>query len=89
MNELRFPAFQSRRIAIFKAALEAVVASMDAHGHIVEPVQAWDFISNLWFENEEKDFPLLPSEMPLEFARDYRRLALEYSKSNPFVTEAV
>jgi hypothetical protein len=77
------------RIAIFKAALEAVQASIDAHGHIVEPQDGWDFITNLWFENEEKDFPLLPDRMPIEFAKDYRRLARECVKGNPFIVEPV
>ena len=75
------------RIAIFKAALEAVQSSIDAHGHLVEPHQGWDFITNLWFEEENPEHPLLPPFMPQEFRRDYIRLGLEHSKT-PFA-EAV
>lgn len=65
------------RIAIFKAALEAVQSSMDAHDHIVEPKDAWDFISNCWYESEREEHSLLPAQMPQEFVKDYRRLAFE------------
>lgn len=78
------------RVAIFKAALEAVHASLDAHDHLVEASDAWCFISNCWLESERsEDLALLPARMPLEFKKDYLRLGLEHAKGNRFVTEAV
>jgi hypothetical protein len=77
------------RIAVFKAALEAVHASLDAHDHIVEPLDAWSFITNCWLESEREEHRLLPEMMPLEFVKDYRRLALECVKEIQFVREAV
>lgn len=66
-----------QRIAIFTAALEAAQASLpsrrrtlDAHGH-------WDFITNMWLEDERPELALLPSRMPIEFGQDYIRLIRE------------
>ena len=74
-----------RRIVIFKAALEAVQASIDAHGYAVEPEIAWDFLTNMWFEAEDRDQDLAllrwQPGMPREFVEDYERLTIEAARA--------
>lgn len=72
-----------QRVTIFKVALEAVQASMDAHGHAVAPDQAWDFMLGV-LADSDRDEDLNELEvsnegmsMPREFAADYKRLVLE------------
>ena len=61
--------------AIDSAALEAAVASFDAHGQPVRPALAWDLVSARWAEGDDQRLGLLPNFMPPEFAQDYYRHA--------------
>jgi hypothetical protein len=82
-----------KRVTIFKAALEALQSSLDAHGHAVEPEDAWDFIINTWLDagpERYNDIHALlddgvenfPVPMPKEFRTDYKRLLWEYITPN-------
>ncbi len=73
-----------QRLAIFKVALGAVNASMDAHGTPVAPDQAWDFMLGMLADTDQDDIlgELGVTDegmsMPREFAAYYNRLVHEY-----------
>ena len=57
--------------AITAAGREARAASLDAHGRLVPVSDAYDFIRNLWHEDEDPRYELLPDWMPNGFQQAY------------------
>ena len=77
-------AYEVARLDLILAlAKDAAGSSLDAHGHVVEPTVAWDFILQFASEEENADGPvydaaaldLLPAAPPQLFRMVYREYA--------------
>ena len=75
------PSFRERIEAI---ANEAAHAAWDAHQSEIPAQDAWDFITQLYFESEDARGIGLPARMPAEFAHDFRRYTAAIRDGNPF-----
>ena len=74
----------SLRSRIDAIANEAAHAAWDAHQHEIPAQDAWDFITQLYFESEDARGIGLPERMPAEFAHDFRRYTAAIRDGNPF-----
>ena len=74
----------SLRSRIDSVANEAAHAAWDAHQSEIPAQDAWDFITQLYFESEDDRGMGLPECMPAEFAHDFRRYTAAIRDGNPF-----
>ena len=74
----------SLRSRIDSIANEAAHAAWDAHQSEIPAQDAWDFITQLYFESEDARGIGLPTRMPAEFAHDFRRYTAAIRNGNPF-----
>ena len=80
-EQLPEPSFRERIDAI---ANEAACAAWDAHQHEIPAHDAWDFMTQLFFETDDARGVGLPERMPTEFAHDFRRYTAAIRDGNPF-----
>ena len=75
------PSFRERIDAI---ANEAARASWEAHPREIPAHDAWDFMTQLFFDTDDARGVGLPERMPAEFAHDFRRYTAAIRDGNPF-----
>ena len=74
----------SFRQLIDAIANEAACAAWDAHQHEIPAQDAWDFMTQLFFDTDDARGIGLPERMPDEFAHDFRRYSAAIRDGNPF-----
>ena len=74
----------SFRQLIDAIANEAAHAAWDAHQREIAAQDAWDFMTQLFFDTDDARGIGLPERMPDEFAHDFRRYSAAIRDGNPF-----
>ena len=72
------------RSRIDSIANAAAHAAWDAPQSEIPAQDAWDFITQLYFESEDARGIGLSARMPAEFAHDFRRYTAAIRDGNPF-----